>query len=256
MRIARFTTGDSPKYGILEDGSTDLVVINGDPLFTPISTTGERVGLDEVRLLSPIIPRSKVVGIGRNYAAHAAEMGNEVPAEPVVFLKPNTAVVGPDDPIVMPGYTNELSYEAELAVVIAKMAKHVPVEKAHEYVFGYTVANDVTARDAQRADDTWTRAKAFDTSCPIGPFLALDLDVTDLTVRSWVDGELRQDGRTSDMVRSVPELIAYVSTIFTLLPGDIILTGTPAGVGSMEPGQRVEVEVEGIGRFGNNVVRR
>ena len=256
MRIARFTTGDSPRYGILEDGSTDLVVINGDPLFTPISTTGERVSLDEVRLLSPIIPRSKVVGFGRNYAAHAAEMGNEVPAEPVVFLKPNTAVIGPDDPIVMPGYTQELAYEAELAVVLAKMAKHVPVEKAGEYIFGYTVANDVTARDAQRTDESWARAKGFDTSCPIGPFLALDLDVSDLSVRSWVDGELRQDGRTSDMIRSVPELISYASSIFTLLPGDVILTGTPAGVGLLQPGQRVEVEVEGIGRFGNTVVTR
>lgn len=256
MRIARFTTGDSPRYGILEDGSTDLVVIKGDPLFTPISTTGERIGLDEVRLLSPVIPRSKVVGIGRNYAAHVAEMGDEVPDEPVVFLKPNTAVVGPDDPIVMPGYTSELSYEAELAVVIGKMAKHVPVEKAFDHVFGYTVANDVTARDAQRSDPTWARAKGFDTSCPTGPFLALDIDVSDLAVRSWVDGELRQDGRTSQMLRSVPELIAYASSIFTLLPGDLLITGTPAGVGLLEPGQRVEVEVEGIGRFGNTVVRR
>lgn len=256
MRIARFTTGDSPRYGILEDGSTDLVVINGDPLFTPISTTGERVSLDEVRLLSPIIPRSKVVGFGRNYAAHAAEMGNEVPAEPVVFLKPNTAVIGPDDPIVMPGYTQELAYEAELAVVLAKMAKHVPVEKAGEYIFGYTVANDVTARDAQRTDESWARAKGFDTSCPIGPFLALDLDVSDLAVRSWVDGELRQDGRTSDMIRSVPELISYASSIFTLLPGDVILTGTPEGVGPMEVGDEVEVSIAGLGTLTNKVAKR
>lgn len=256
MRIARFTTGDSPRYGILEDGSTDLVVLKGDPLFMPVATTGERVDLDAVRLLSPVIPRSKVVGVGRNYAAHAAEMGNEVPEQPILFLKPNTAVTGPDDPIVVPGYAEEVDHEAELAVVVSRMAKNVPEDKALDHVFGYTVANDVTARAAQRADATWTRGKAFDTSCPTGPFLAVDLDVSDLAVRAWVDGELRQDGRTSQMVRSVPELIAYVSTIFTLLPGDIILTGTPAGVGPVRPGQRVEVEVEGIGRFGNNVVKR
>jgi len=256
MRIARFTTGDNPRYGILEDGATDLVVLKGDPLFMPVSATGERVDLDAVRLLSPVIPRSKVVGVGRNYADHAAEMGAEVPVEPLLFLKPNTAVTGPDDPIVVPGYAEEVDHEAELAVVISRMAKNVPVEQAMDYVLGYTVANDVTARAAQRSDTTWTRGKAFDTSCPTGPFLAVGLDVSDLAVRAWVDGELRQDGRTSQMVRSVPELVTYASTVFTLLPGDIILTGTPAGVGPVRPGQRVEVEIEGIGRFGNNVVKR
>ncbi|WP_324649933.1 fumarylacetoacetate hydrolase family protein [Georgenia sp. H159] len=256
MRIARFTTGDSPRYGILEDGSTDIVVLKGDPLFMPVNATGERVDLDSVRLLSPVIPRSKVVGVGRNYAAHAAEMGNEVPELPLLFLKPNTAVTGPDDPIVVPDYADEVEHEAELAVVVSRMAKNVPADKAADYVLGYTVANDVTARAAQRADVTWTRGKAFDTSCPTGPFLSVGLDVSDLAVRAWVDGELRQDGRTSQMVHTVPELLAYASTIFTLLPGDIILTGTPAGVGPVRPGQRVEVEVEGIGRFGNNVVKR
>jgi len=256
MRIARFTTGDNPRYGILEDGSTDLVVLKGDPLYMPIQTTGERVDLDAVRLLSPVIPRSKVVGVGRNYAAHAAEMGDDVPEQPLLFLKPNTAVIGPDDPVVVPPYAEHVDHEAELAVVVGHLAKNVPVEKAESYIFGYTVANDVTARAVQRADVTWTRGKAFDTSCPIGPFLAVDTDVSDLAVRAWVDGELRQDGRTSQMVHKIPELLAYVSSIFTLLPGDIILTGTPAGVGPVLPGQRVEVEVEGIGRFGNNVVKR
>lgn len=256
MRIARFTTGDSPQYGILEDGSSDLVKITGDPLYTKLTTTGERISLDEVRLLSPVIPRSKVVGIGRNYAAHAAEMGNEAPAEPIVFLKPNTAVVGPDDPIVIPRYSEDVAYEAELAVVISRMCKHVTAENALDYVFGYTAANDVTARGVQQSDATWTRAKGFDTSCPIGPFITVDIDPSDLAVRSWVDGELRQDGRTSDMITKVPELIAYVSSIFTLLPGDLILTGTPEGVGNVREGQRVDVEVEGIGRFGNVVVKR
>lgn len=256
MRIVRFTTGESPQYGVLEDGSDDIVAISGDPLYTPIAPTGTRIALDEVRLLSPVIPRSKVIGIGRNYAAHAAELGNDVPAEPLVFLKPNTTVIGPDDPIVLPAYSSEVHHEAELAVVISRMCKHVPAEQAGDVIFGYTVANDVTARDVQRSDEQWTRAKAFDTSCPLGPVLVVDLDVSDLEVRAYVDGDLRQDGRTSQMIHKVPELVAYVSSIFTLLPGDIILTGTPAGVGPIEHGQSVTVEVEGIGELTNPVLRR
>jgi 2-keto-4-pentenoate hydratase/2-oxohepta-3-ene-1,7-dioic acid hydratase in catechol pathway len=256
MLIARFTAGENPHYGVLDEESDELVVLKDDPIYGDLSTTGERVKVDEVRLLSPVIPRSKVIGIGRNYAAHAAEMGNEVPDEPVVFLKPNTSVIGPGDPIVLPPYSQEVHHEAELAVVISRMCKYVPVEKADAVIFGYTAANDVTARDKQRSDVQWTRAKAFDTSCPLGPYLAVDVDVSDVAVRARVDGELRQDGRTGQLVRSVPELIAYVSSIFTLLPGDVILTGTPAGVGPIDAGQRVEVEVEGIGTLSNPVVRR
>ncbi|MFH5823959.1 fumarylacetoacetate hydrolase family protein [Georgenia sp. AZ-5] len=256
MRIARFTTGENPHYGVLDEETDELVVLKGDPIYGDLSTSGRRVKVDEVRLLSPVIPRSKVIGIGRNYAEHAVELGNEVPDEPVVFLKPNTSVIGPDDPIVLPPYSHEVHHEAELAVVISRMCKYVPVEKAEQVIFGYTVANDVTARDVQNSDLQWTRGKAFDTSCPLGPYLALDLDVADLAVRARVDGELRQDGRTSQLIRSVPELISYVSGIFTLLPGDVILTGTPAGVGPIDVGQRVEVEVEGIGAMSNPVVRR
>lgn len=256
MRIARFSAGENPQYGILDEETEELVVLTGDPLFTKITTTGERRKVDDVRLLSPVIPRSKVVGIGKNYAAHAAEMGSDVPEEPVVFLKPNTSVIGPDDPVVIPPYSDDVSYEAELAVVISRLCKNVTAQQAPEYVFGYTAANDVTARGVQRSDATWARAKGFDTACPIGPYIAMELDPSDLAVRSWVDGELRQDGRTADMIVPVAELIAYVSRIFTLLPGDIILTGTPAGVGLVGPGQRMEVEVEGIGRFGNIVVKR
>ncbi|WP_127131346.1 fumarylacetoacetate hydrolase family protein [Georgenia sp. SYP-B2076] len=256
MRIARFTAGENPHYGILDEETNELIVLKGDPIYGDLDTTGRRVKVDEVRLLSPVIPRSKVIGIGRNYADHAAELGNEVPEEPIVFLKPNTSVIGPDDPIVLPPYSQEVHHEAELAVVISRLCKYVPVEKADDVIFGYTVANDVTARDVQRTDGQWTRGKAFDTSCPLGPYIALDLDVSDLAVRARVDGELRQDGRTSQLVRSVPELVAYVSSIFTLLPGDVILTGTPAGVGPITVGQRVEVEVEGIGAMSNPVVRR
>ncbi|UNX53882.1 fumarylacetoacetate hydrolase family protein [Georgenia sp. TF02-10] len=256
MRIARFSAGEDPRYGVLDEEADELVVLRGDPIYGGLDTTGERVRVEDVRLLSPVIPRSKVIGIGRNYAAHATEMGNEVPAEPLVFLKPNTAVVGPNDPIVLPPYSQEVHHEAELAVVISRLCKYVPAERAGDVIFGYTAANDVTARDVQRTDGQWTRAKGFDTSCPLGPYLAVDIDVSDLAVRARVDGELRQDGRTSQLVRSVPELVAYVSSIFTLLPGDVILTGTPAGVGPIDVGQRVQVEVEGIGTLDNPVVRR
>ena len=256
MRIARFTTGDDPRYAVVEEGSDDLVVLSGDPLYSPLEPTGQRVPLDSARLLAPVIPRSKVIGIGRNYAEHAAELGNEVPAEPIVFLKPNTAVVGPDDPVVPPPYTSHLEHEAELAVVISRICKDVPVERAKDVILGYTAANDMTARDVQRSDVTWTRGKAWDSSCPLGPYLVMDLDVSDLRVRCWVDDELRQDGSTAQMIVGVPELVAYVSRIFTLLPGDVILTGTPVGVGRVEPGQRVTVEIEGIGAFSNPVMRR
>ncbi|MFI2752579.1 fumarylacetoacetate hydrolase family protein [Cellulomonas sp. P22] len=260
MRIARFTTGDDPRYALVdgEAGSEQLVVITGDPIYTPVQPTGERIPLDDdgVRLLAPVIPRSKIVGVGRNYAAHVAEMGNELPSAPLLFLKPNTSVIGPDDPIVLPDWTEDVHHEAELAVVIGKVTKNVTLERALDQVFGYTVANDVTARDAQRADPQWTRAKGFDTSCPIGPWIVPGLDVADLAVRARVNGELRQDGSTSQMVFDVAYLVSYVSEIFTLLPGDVILTGTPAGVGPIVDRDIVEVEVEDIGTLRNPVIRR
>jgi len=260
MRIARFTTGSDPRYALVqgEEGSLELAVLRGDPIYMQIDLTGERIPLDrdDVRLLAPVIPRSKIVGVGRNYADQVAEMGNELPVEPLLFLKPNTTIIGPDDPIVLPAWTSEVSYEAELAVVIGKVTKNVSPERALDQVFGYTVANDVTARDAQRTDGQWARAKGFDTSCPIGPWIVPGLDVEDLAVRSRVDGQPRQDGRTSQMIFDVAHLISYISEAFTLLPGDVILTGTPAGVGPIEHGQVVEVEVEEIGVLRNPVLRR
>lgn len=254
MRIARFTTGDEPRYALLEDDSDELFVIAGDPLYTPVTPTGKRVRLADARLLAPVIPRSKVVGVGRNYAAHVAEMGDEVPAEPLLFLKPNTSVIGPGDPIVLPGWSREVHHEAELAVVISRLCKDVPRERAAEVILGYTAANDVTARDIQRSDNQWTRAKGFDTACPLGPVIVTDLDPRDLAVQARVNGALRQDGRTSQMVFDVADLVAYVSGVFTLLPGDVILTGTPAGVGPIRVGDLVDVEVEGIGVLANPVV--
>jgi 2-keto-4-pentenoate hydratase/2-oxohepta-3-ene-1,7-dioic acid hydratase in catechol pathway len=183
-------------------------------------------------------------------------MGGEAPAQPLMFLVPNTAVVGPGDPIVMPAGAQEISYEGELAVVIGRIAKDVPKERVKEVVYGYTCANDVTARDWQRGDGQWARAKGFDTSTPLGPWISTELDVSNLRIQSRLDGETRQDGTTADMIFDVETLVSYVSAAFTLLPGDVILTGTPAGVGLVEPGQRVDVEIEGIGTLSNTFVRR
>ncbi|GLB68468.1 fumarylacetoacetate hydrolase family protein [Arthrobacter crystallopoietes] len=257
MRIARFVVDSDPAFGIVEgdEGSEEIAVISGDPFFTGIQPTGTRHKLEDVRLLAPIIPRSKVVGIGRNYAEHIKEMGNETPPAPLMFLKPNTSVIGPNEPMPLPEFSDEVSYEAELCVVIGRICKDVPVDRVDEVIFGYTCGNDLTARDAQRTDNQWARAKGFDGSAPIGPWIETELDPEDLAVRGRLDGELKQDGRTSQMIWGVRELVSYVSQAFTLLPGDIIMTGTPAGVGTIEAGQRYEVEIEGIGRLSNTARR-
>lgn len=259
MRIARYTLGEDPAYGIVqgEPGNEVITPLAGDPLYVGLQASGAGpVLLEDARLLAPVIPRSKIVGIGRNYAEHAREMGTEPPAEPLVFLKPNTAVVGQGDPVVLPPQSREVHWEGELAVVIGKIVKGVREEQALDCVFGYTVANDVTARDLQRSDVQFTRAKGFDTFCPLGPWIETELDPANLRIVTRLDGEIVQDGATADMIHRVPELIAYLSSIFTLLPGDVILTGTPAGVGAVYAGQRVTVEIEGIGTLGNVFVRR
>ncbi len=255
MRIARFTTGDDPAYGLVDGAGEKIAEITGDPLYTKIELTGQVYAVSDVRLLAPVIPRSKVVGVGRNYADHARELGNEVPAEPLLFLIPNTAVIGPGDPVVMPPQSQDVHYEGELAVVIGRVCKDVLPEDVAKVVFGYTVANDVTARDLQRSDGQWARAKGFDTFCPLGPWIETDLDVADLRLTTTLDEEVVQDGTTADMVHGVATLVAHVSAAFTLLPGDVILTGTPAGVGPVRPGQRVEVRIEGIGSLSNPFVR-
>ena len=196
---------------------------------------------------------SKIIGIGSNYRKHAAEMGRELPAVPKIFLIAPSALIGPGQAIEIPPGTDRVDHEAELCVVIGRRAKSVSVEDALSYVRGYTCANDVTARDLQRKDKVFARAKGFDTFCPVGPRVVEGLDPSDLRVTCRVDGELRQDGRTSDMVFAVPEIIAFVSDVMTLEPGDLICTGTPAGVGRLEPGQTVEVEIEGIGVLSNPV---
>lgn len=256
MRVARFAGDDDPRFGVVgdEDGTPTIAVLKGDPLYAGYELTGQKVAIEDVRLLAPVIPRSKVVCVGRNYAAHAAELGNDVPETPLVFLKPNTSVVGPGDPIVYPAQSSDVHFEGELAVVIGRICKDVPADDVAKVVFGYTVANDVTARDLQQTDGQWARAKGFDSFCPLGPWIETNLDPADLRVTTELGGELKQDGRTSDMVFSVADIIAYVSSFMTLLPGDVVLTGTPDGVGPMQVGDTVSVTVEGIGTLTNQVV--
>ncbi len=249
MKVARFSHHDAIAYGIVDDD--DLVVLAGDPLFAGFDTTGERVPLADVTLLAPVIPRSKIVCVGKNFHEHAAEMGGVAPAEPLLFFKPNTAVIGPGDAVVRPPQSQETHFEGELAVVIGRIAKNVRAEDAAGYVFGYTVANDVTARDLQRSDGQWSRAKGFDTFCPLGPVIETEFDPGSGTLTSRVNGVVRQSAPLSDMIHSVPEIIAYASAAFTLLPGDVILTGTPAGVGAFVAGDVLEAEVSGIGVLRN-----
>ncbi|WP_104088297.1 fumarylacetoacetate hydrolase family protein [Arthrobacter sp. GMC3] len=258
MRIARFVVDNDPMYGIVEGetGSEVVTVIKGDPFFNGVEPTTIKYPLDDVRLVAPIIPRSKVIGVGRNFAEHARELGNVVPENPLLFLKPNTSVIGPNEPIVLPEFSEEISYEAELCVVIGRICKDVPESRVDEVIFGYTCGNDLTARDVQAGDGQWARAKGFDTSAPLGPWIETELDPDDVYIKGWLNGELRQDGSSNQMVRSVRELVSIVSHAFTLLPGDVIMTGTPAGVDLLNAGDRYEVEIEGIGRLSNPVVRR
>lgn len=253
MQIARISLESGPRYAIVDHDTDEYIVLAGDPIFQGLDTTGQRLPRKGTRLLSPIIPRSKVIGVGKNYMDHIKEMGGDVPEIPVLFFKPNTSVIGPDDPIVAPSWAKEISYEAELAVVIGRPCKDVPVDRVDDVIYGYTAANDVTARDAQRAEPQWARAKGFDTSCPLGPVIDLDYDPSNKAIRSTVNGELRQDGNTNDMLTGVKELVSYISHAFSLLPGDVILTGTPAGVGIMSEGDTVTVEVEGIGELTNQL---
>jgi 2-keto-4-pentenoate hydratase/2-oxohepta-3-ene-1,7-dioic acid hydratase in catechol pathway len=261
VRIARFSVDDEPKYGVVEtddpDGLVGTVnVLDSDPLYRPVQFTGERLQLADVRLLAPVIPRSKVVCVGRNYAAHAAELGNDVPEQPMIFLKPNTSVIGPRDGIVYPEQTNDLHFEGELAIVIGRICRDLPRERADEVIFGYTIANDVTARDLQKTDGQWARAKGYDTFCPLGPWIQTDLDASDVRVSTELNGETKQDGRTSQFIFDIPEVLAYITSFTTLLPGDVVLTGTPAGVGPMLPGDEVAISVEGIGTLTNKVIVR
>jgi 2-keto-4-pentenoate hydratase/2-oxohepta-3-ene-1,7-dioic acid hydratase in catechol pathway len=262
VRIARFVHPGSARvasgvlWGVVEGAagadvdSLTVAAIDGHP-FGPIAFTGDRWALPDVRLLAPILP-SKVVAIGRNYADHAKEMGSDAPSTPVIFLKPSTSVIGAGDTIRLPA-SDRVDHEAELAVVIGRPARDVSRSDAMGHVLGYTCANDVTARDQQRADVQFTRGKGHDSFCPIGPWIETVLDPSDLRVTASVNGSVRQDARTSRMIHDVATLIEFMSGVMTLLPGDVILTGTPAGVGPITDGDTVAVAVEGIGELSNPV---
>jgi 2-keto-4-pentenoate hydratase/2-oxohepta-3-ene-1,7-dioic acid hydratase in catechol pathway len=264
VRIARFvhpgsaTAESGVTWGTVEGPAgappeaLTAAAIDGHP-FGPITFTGDRWALPDVRLLSPFLP-SKVVALGRNYAEHAKEMGNDAPTTPLIFIKPSTSVIGDGDAIRLPPSSTEVHFEGELAVVIGTPARNVAPADALRHVFGFAAANDVTARDQQRADGQFTRAKGYDSFCPFGPWVETSIDASDRRIVTRVNGQVKQDGRTSQMVHDIPAQIAFISAIMTLLPGDVILTGTPAGVGPIVAGDVVSVEIEGIGTLTNPVV--
>ncbi|MGV0625219.1 fumarylacetoacetate hydrolase family protein [Mycolicibacter minnesotensis] len=259
MRLGRIASPDGVAFVSIEgspDRPHEMTVreIAEHPFGTP-EFTGRSWPLADVRLLAPILA-SKVVCIGKNYAAHAAEMGGTPPANPMMFLKPNTAIIGPNTPIQLPANASPVHFEGELAVVISRPCKDVPAARAKDNILGYTIGNDVSARDQQQSDGQWTRAKGHDTFCPIGPWIVTDIDPGDLAIRTEVDGVVKQDSRTSLMMHDVGAIVEWISAVMTLLPGDIILTGTPAGVGPIEHGDTVSISVEGIGTLSNPVIRK
>lgn len=253
MKFVRFLAQHkNAQYGIVEAGT--IKAVTGD-IFGRYELSGEQYALGEVKLLAPVEP-SKILCIGLNYSDHAKEFGRPVPKEPILFLKPPTTVIGPVDDIIYPPQTENLHYEAELVIVIGKKAKNVPKEKAFTYIFGYTCGNDITARDLQSKDDQWTRAKGFDTFCPLGPWVETEIkDPDNLEIKLTLNGEVRQHSNTNLLFFKCAELVEYLSAIMTLLPGDVIMTGTPAGIGSMQDGDEVEVYLEGIGSLVNRVVK-
>jgi 2-keto-4-pentenoate hydratase/2-oxohepta-3-ene-1,7-dioic acid hydratase in catechol pathway len=267
MRIARFAAGTDVRYGIVDEAgpgaanghSTDALTIteiSGHP-FGPgqeVKVTGARHQVADVRLLAPVLP-TKVVAIGRNYAEHAREGGVEPPTEPLIFLKPSTAVIGPGDPIVRPvRLSKRVDYEGELAVVFGRLCRDVPAERVPEVIFGYTCANDVTARDLQASDGQWARAKGFDTFCPLGPWIETEFDPGDVQLTTTVNGEIKQQASTSLLIHDIVTLVTYVTAVMTMLPGDVLLTGTPAGIGPLVAGDQVTVHVDGLGALTNPVV--
>ncbi|HKS48220.1 MAG TPA: fumarylacetoacetate hydrolase family protein [Amycolatopsis sp.] len=252
MRLARIAHAGGVAFAAIEGEGSDAEVLEiAEHPFGRPNFTGKRWPLADVRLLAPILP-TKVVAVGRNYAEHAAEFGNEVPGSPMIFLKPSTSVIGPNAAIKLPAVSERVDFEGELAVVVgAQPLRRISASRALDFVLGYTIANDVTARDLQKADGQWGRAKGFDTFCPLGPWIETSLDPADLALRTEVGGEVRQDSRTSLLIHKIPQLIEFISGVMTLLPGDVILTGTPAGVGPITDGQQVSITIEGIGTLTN-----
>ena len=261
MRIIRFSApeklgvGTDPLFGVLNDQDA-ILVLRGDPIYSGIVPAEKSLKLSDVKLLAPVIPRSKVVCIGKNYADHAAEMDSEVPSEPIIFIKPNTSVIGPNEVIIWPRMSERVDYEAELAIVNGRICKEVPASKAKDVIYGYTLANDVTARDLQKKDGQWSRAKGFDTFCPLGPWIETEFIPGDQKITSTLNGEVKQSSMLSEMIFKVPQIIEFVTNVMTLLPGDVILTGTPAGIGPMPSGASITVAIDGLGALTNKVSSR
>jgi len=261
MRIIRFSApeklgvGTDPLFGVLNDQNA-ILVLRGDPIYSGIVPAEKSLKLSDVKLLAPVIPRSKVVCIGKNYADHAAEMDSEVPSEPIIFIKPNTSVIGPNELIIWPRMSERVDYEAELAIVIGRICKEVPASKAKDVIYGYTLANDVTARDLQKKDGQWSRAKGFDTFCPLGPWIETEFIPGDQKITSTLNGEVKQSSMLSEMIFKVPQIVEFVTNVMTLLPGDVILTGTPAGIGPMPSGASITVAIDGLGALTNKVSSR
>jgi len=261
MRIIRFSApeklgvGTDPLFGVLNDQDA-ILVLRGDPIYSGIVPAEKSLKLSDVKLLAPVIPRSKVVCIGKNYADHAAEMDSEVPSEPIIFIKPNTSVIGPNEVIIWPRMSERVDYEAELAIVIGRICKEVPESKAKDVIYGYTLANDVTARDLQKKDGQWSRSKGFDTFCPLGPWIETEFIPGDQKITSTLNGEVKQSSTLSKMIFKVPQIVEFVTNVMTLLPGDVILTGTPAGIGPMPSGASITVAIDGLGTLTNKVSSR
>jgi 2-keto-4-pentenoate hydratase/2-oxohepta-3-ene-1,7-dioic acid hydratase in catechol pathway len=249
MRLVRFLVQGSPAYGILDN---DEVVELGEDAYASLSYRRAVHRAAGVRLLAPCVP-TKIIAVGLNYRDHASELGMAVPETPILFLKPPTTVIGPDDDIRFPAMSRQVDYEGELGIVIKDRVSRIAPAGVRQHILGYTCANDVTARDLQKQDGQWTRAKGFDTFCPVGPWIETDLDPNDLQIETYLNGERRQSSRTSQFVFGVDHLVSFISQVMTLEPGDLIITGTPAGIGPMERGDSVEVRIEGIGSLINKV---
>ncbi|MGQ9647897.1 MAG: fumarylacetoacetate hydrolase family protein [Thermodesulfobacteriota bacterium] len=250
MKIVRYREGGNIRWGVVEDNN--IREMEGDP-FEHFHLSSKTKRMEEVKLLSPCLP-SKIVALGLNYRDHAAEVKMEPPKEPLLFLKPSTSVIGPGEPIVYPEMSKRVDYEAELAVVIRKKAKAVPEERAAEYILGYSCFNDVTARDLQPKNGQWTISKSFDTFAPIGPWIVTDIDPHRLEIFSYLNGEMKQHSNTKNLIFGPYQLVSFVSRVMTLLPGDVIATGTPSGIGPLTVGDRIEIVIEGIGTLGNSVI--
>ena len=250
MQIVRFSQRrEEPKYGWILNEKIGLL---SNPPFGPFRRLEASIPLTNVRLHAPVHP-GKIIAVGRNYPEHAKEHGEEIPETPLIFFKPPSSVIGMDESILLPPQSNRIEFEAELAVIIGRKGRWIDITKIEDFILGYTIANDVTARDLQKSDRQWTRAKGFDTFCPLGPWIETEIDVADILITNRVNSEIRQMSSTREMVFNIPQLIVYISSIMTLLPGDVILTGTPAGVGKLEEGDVIEIEIEGIGKLRNIV---